>query len=169
VRYFFVPILAVLSFGRTPSRSEILDLQQTVKLESSIPCDGVTNPQQEIILDAHFSPEGWQRIFVIDNYQDESCKVDAGMKCFKHVPAGWRDDLTIDSDGTRHFWLNSCRTWGSKEAAQYTLSGWYKEGPANKKKLPWKQAPLKQVSTQPEVYAFADPNGGKASVEIRRR
>jgi len=169
VRYFFIPMLAVLSYARTPSRSEGIDLKQTVKLESPIPCDGVTNPQQEIILDAHFSPEGWQRVFIVDNFQDESCQAGIGIKCFKRVPAGYRDDLIVDSDGTRHHWLNSCRTWGSKEAAQYTLSGWYKEGPASKKKLPWKQAPLKQVSTQPEVYEFTDPNGDKASVEIRRR
>jgi hypothetical protein len=169
VRFFLIPVLAALSFGRSPAKSDVIDLNQAVKLESPIPCDGSTNPQQEIILDAHFSPSGWLRSFVIDNYQDESCRADIAMKCLKHVPAGWRDDLRVDSEGTTHYWLNSCRTWGSKDAAQYTLSGWYKEGAANNKKLPWKQVPVRQVSTQPEVYEVTDPNGGTGRVEIKRR
>ncbi len=55
-----------------------------------------------------------------------------------------------------------------KEAPQYILSGWYKEGEPNRK-LPWKQALLKQVSSNPVTYEFADPNGGTARIEIRRK
>jgi hypothetical protein len=165
--------LALLALATAWSRDRaVVDLTQTVKLESPIPCDGDTNPQQEIILKAAFTPaDGWQRSFIIDSYQDQSCKVDIGVKCFKRTPAGWRDDWQTDNyqpSGTTHYWLNSCRNWGGKDAAQYTLSGWYKEGPPNKK-LPWKQAPVKQVSTSPEVYEFSDPQGGTARVEIERR
>ncbi len=169
MRFLLLPILAVLCYARNPSKSDVLDINQSVKFASNIPCDGATNPQQEIILDAHFSPEGGARKFIVDNYQDESCRADIGIKCFKHVPAGWRDDLIVSADGASHYWLNSCRTHGSKDPAQYTLSGWYKDGAAKNKKLPWKQAPLKQVSTQPEVYQFTSPDGGTARVEIRRR
>jgi hypothetical protein len=170
VRFFFIPVLAVLTYGRTPAKTDVIDLSQGVKLEgNNLPCDGATNPQQEIILDAHFSSGGGERSFLIDNYQDETCKADIGIKCFKHVPAGWQDDLRIESDGRSHYWLNSCRTWGSKDAAQYTLTGWYKEAAVKKKKMAWKQAALKQVSTQPEIYEFTDPNGGTGRIEIKRR
>jgi hypothetical protein len=149
-----------------------LDLSQAVKLEGVIPCAGDTNPQQEIILKTQFAPaDGWQRSFIIDDYQDESCKADIGIKCLKHVPSGYRDEWQTDNyqpSGTTHYWLNSCRTWGSKDAAQYMLSGWYREGAPNKK-LPWKQAPLRQVSKVPEVYEFSDGNGGTGRVEIVRR
>ena len=56
---------------------------------------------------------------------------------------------------------------GTSALAQYVLSGWYKEGAADSKEA-WKQAPLKPVSTEPEVYEFTDPNGGTARLEIRR-
>lgn len=169
MRFLLIPFVAALGFARTVSPGDVLDVNQAIKLESPIPCDGSTNPQQEIVLDAHFSSEGGQRVFIVDNYRDQSCKADIGVKCFKHVPAGWRDDLIVNGEGSRHYWLNSCRAWGSKDAAQYTLSGWYKDGPATKKKLAWKQAPLKQVSTAPEVYEFSDGNGGTGRVEIKRR
>lgn len=169
VRFLLIPALAALSFARPPAKSDALDLNQAVKLESPIPCDGFTNPQQEIILDAHFSPAGWPRSFMIDNYQDQSCRADIATKCIKRVPAGWQDELRMESNDKTHYWLNSCRTWGSKDSAQYTLSGWYKEGPANNKKLPWKQTPLKQISSQPEIYEFTDPNGGTSRIEIKRR
>lgn len=169
MRFLLIPVLAVFSYARPPAKTDTIDLSQGVKLESNLPCDGATNPQQEIILSAHFSPAGGQLSFVIDNYQDETCQADIGIKCFKHIPAGWRDELRIEADGTTHYWLNSCRTWGSKDVAQYTLTSWYKEPAVKKKKQPWKQVSLKQVSTQPEVYEFTAPNGGTGRVEITRR
>jgi len=51
---------------------------------------------------------------------------------------------------------------------EYILSGWYREGAADRK-LPWKQAAIKQVSAAPEIYEFSDSNGGTARVEIQRR
>jgi hypothetical protein len=63
--------------------------------------------------------------------------------------------------------ISSCYKWGSAELAQYVLSGWYQEGAADPK-LPWRQAAIKQVSTVPEVYEFADPKGGTARLEITR-
>jgi hypothetical protein len=63
--------------------------------------------------------------------------------------------------------LDSCYTWGSKDAPQYLLTGWYKEGGPGSK-LPWKQAVMKQVSSKPEIYEFADPNGGTVRLEITR-
>ncbi len=63
--------------------------------------------------------------------------------------------------------IDSCYTWGSTEAAQYILSGWYQEGEADPK-LPWHQSTMKQVSTVPEVYEFSDPKGGTARLEIIR-
>ena len=169
VRFLLLPVLAVLSYGRTPAKTEVIDLSQGVKLASNLPCDGATNPQQEIILEAHFSAAGGQLSFLIDNYQDETCIADIGIKCFKQVPAGWRDELRIDTDGAIHYWLNSCRTWGSKDVAQYSLTSWYKETAVKNKKQPWKQVSLKQVSAQPEIYEFTTPNGGTGRVEISRR
>jgi len=55
-----------------------------------------------------------------------------------------------------------------KDPPKYLLTGWYKEG-APDSKLPRKQAAVKQVSSNPEVYEFADPNGGTARLEISRR
>jgi hypothetical protein len=63
--------------------------------------------------------------------------------------------------------LSSCYEWGSTEAAQYVLSGWYQEGAADPK-VAWHQSTIKQVSTEPEVYEFTDPNGGTARLEISR-
>lgn len=169
VRFLLIPILAVLCYGRNPSRNDALDLNQAIKLESNLPCDGVTNPQQEIVLEAHFSTAGGPLMFIVNTYQDETCLAGIGIKCFKHTPAGWRDDLMVNADGISHYWLNSCKAHGSKDPARYTLSAWFKDGTANTKKLPWKQGPLKQVSAQPEVYEFTGPNGDTARVEITRR
>src|SRR5271163_2107687 len=87
VRFLLIPVLTLFSYARTPAKTDTIDLSQGVKLESNLPCDGATNPQQEIILQTHFSAGG-QLSFLIDNYQDETCSADIGITCFKHVRAG---------------------------------------------------------------------------------
>jgi hypothetical protein len=77
-------------------------------------------------------------------------------------------DRQLRSSGCKKVGLDSCYKRGLKDTPKYLLTGWYKEG-APDSKLPRKQAAVKQVSSNPEVYEFADPNGGRARLEINRR
>ena len=120
-----------------------------------------------------FSPGGWERSFHLDVFESKYCRRagDFYLVCVAHGHDRWKQEWSAGNyqpPPSARFWLNSCSTWESKDAARYLLSGWYKEGGPGGK-LPWKQAAIKQVSSSPEVYEFTDPNGGTARVEIRRK
>ena len=163
--------LSLLLFARSHEPEESLNAIKGVRIASRIPCDGSTNFQEEVSFHTTFSPGGWERSFRLDDFQAQYCKhVDLYFLCLKHGH-GWKESWSVDSlqpAGTERAWLKSCSEWGSVQASEYLLSGWYKEGRVASKQ-PWKQAAIKQVSASPEIYEFTDPNGGTARVEIKRK
>jgi hypothetical protein len=175
-RYSVVASLAILALGaaayaRSRHGDELVDPSKGASLSSRIPCDGSTNPQEEISLAATFSPGGWERSLKLEVFDEKYCKrIDLGFACLMPGHDRWRREWSSDSSrpaNTGRYGLDSCYTWGSKDTPKYLLTGWYKEGGADSK-LPWKQAAVKQVSSKPEIYEFADPNGGTARLEIQR-
>ncbi len=164
--------VGVAAYARTRVHEEPLDPSKGVKLTSRIPCDGATNPQDEIHLHPTFSPGKWERSFRIAVFEPNYCKrMDLGFACLMPGRERWKVDWSADSsaDNTHpsdaNRGLDSCSNWGSKDSPQYTLTGWYREG-GPESKLPWKQAALKPISSRWETYEFADPRGGTARLEI---
>lgn len=159
-------------FGRSHNPEDVLDRVQGVRISSRIPCDGDTNPQEEVRLVTTFSPGGWQRSFHLDVFESQYCKrLDLYFFCVTHGHDRWKHAWVQDSSdvpGAGRTWINTCSAWQSKDAPEYLLSGWYQEGAADKKQ-PWKQGAIKKVSDTPEAYEFTDPNGGTARIEILRK
>ncbi|MBV8818126.1 MAG: hypothetical protein JO022_07195 [Acidobacteriaceae bacterium] len=119
-------------------------------------------------MEAQFSPGGSDRLFLVSVFQKSACKVDVKVRCLDQQKEGWRDVWTVhntDEARTDMLSLRSCYNWGTSEPAQYVLSGWYKEGD-NKSKQPWKQAAIKKVSSNPDVYEFSDEQGGSARLSF---
>jgi hypothetical protein len=169
-----LPVLGLAAgvFAGSRHAEDLVDRVQGVRISSRLPCDGSTNPQDELKLETTFSPGGWQRSFHLDVFESQYCKrLDLYFFCVMHGHERWRHQWVQDSQGTPgpgRYWIDSCSSWGSKDAQEYILSGWYQAGPADRK-LPWKQAAIKQVSATPEIYEFTDGNGGSARVEIKRK
>lgn len=169
--------LAVLSlaagvYARAHRAEDLVDRVQGVRISSRAPCDGATNPQEELKFETTFSPGGWQRAFHLDAFETKYCKrLDLYFFCVLHGHDRWKHEWAQDNQGppgAGRYWINTCSAWGAQDSQSYVLSGWYREGAANSK-LPWKQAAIKQVSTAPEIYEFADGNGGTARVKIERK
>lgn len=163
--------LAAGVYARARRAEDLVDRVQGVRIASRLPCDGSTNPQEELKLDTTFSPGGWQRSFHLDVFESQYCKrLDLYFFCVMHGRERWKHEWAQDSGAppSGRYWVNACSAWGSKDARDYILSGWYQEGAADRK-LPWKQAAIKQVSAAPEIYEFTDANGGTARVEIKRK
>ncbi len=165
--------LGAIAYARSHAVDEPLDPSKGVSLSSRFPCDGSTNPQDEISLAATFSPAGWERSFKINEFDEKYCKrMDLEFVCLMPGKTSrWRQGWSIDSAhpaAVGKVGLDSCYRHGLKDAPKYLLTGWYKEGGPDPK-LPWKQMAIKQVSSTPEVYEFADPKGGTARLEISRR
>jgi hypothetical protein len=153
--------LGVGGYARTHSREEPLDPSKGAKLSSRIPCDGTTNPQDQIHLASTFSPGNWERSFRVDVFQESYCRrMDLGFACLMPGHSHWKQNWSVYSshpeDGS--YGLDSCSEWGLKDPPQYVLTGWYREGGPGSK-LPWKQAEVKQLSSRWETYEFVDPNG----------
>ncbi len=173
---YLIPAALLLVLGlsldaRSTHKDEIIDLSKGVPIASRVPCDGVTSPADDLPWHVSFSQGGWERAFNLNVHQEESCQLDLKLKCIGHQREGWQNDWITDSDRPATggiVSLRSCYQWGTKEPAQYVLSGWYKEGSANPK-LHWKQAVLKKVSSNPDVYEFSDPKGDTARLEITIR
>ena len=159
-------------FAHSPRAEDLVERVQGVRISSRMPCDGSTNPQEELKLETTFSPGGWQRSFHLDVFESQYCRrLDFHFFCVQHGHGRWKHRWEQDSQGTpgpARYWIDTCSAWGSNNAPEYILSGWYQEGAADRKRA-WKQAVIKQVSTTPEIYEFTDPNGGSARVEIKRR
>jgi len=171
-----LPILALFCaavYAGSHSTADLLERVQGVRIANRIPCDGAANPQEELVLDTNFSPGEWQRAFHLDVFESQYCKrLDLYFFCLSHGKDRWRHEWSADSqsapgEGHGRFWINSCAASESKDAPEYLLSGWYREG--SDKKAQWKQAAVKKVSETPEVYEFTDPHGGTALLEIKRR
>ena len=166
---YFIAFLLIFGLGRPPR--EPVDPAKGAALHSRIACDGQTAPADHVSARATFSAGSWAREFTVSRFQKDTCEVNLKVKCLHHEKAGWRGVWSVESGepaAREMLPLGSCYEWGSSEPAQYVLSGWYKEGAANSK-LEWHQASVKQVSSQPEVYEFRDPQGGTARLEIVRR
>src|SRR5580704_5581126 len=127
-------------YGRSKS-DDLVDRVQGVRIASRIPCDGATSPQEDLGLETTFSPGGWQRTFHVDVFESQYCKrLDLYFFCLTHGRDRWKHEWESTSDslgGSRRLWINSCADWGSKDAPEYILSGWYRQGTA--KKEPWQQ------------------------------
>ena len=168
----FLALLLIFGLGH-PAR-EPVDPAKSAQLHSRIPCDGYGAPEDLLRLQATFSSGGSAREFVVSRYHTERCEVDVKVKCLHHEKPGWRDVWSAANvEPTAHALLpiGSCYEWGSNAPAQYVLSGWYQEAASDSKsasKAAWRQPTVKQVSAEPEVYEFADPNGGTARLEIKR-
>ena len=164
----FAALLLIFGLGH-PAR-EAVDAAKSVHLTSRIPCDGQTAPEDDVSVQVTFSSGAWARQFVVSRFQEQACEVNVKVKCLHQEKAGWHgvwSAASVQPSATATLPLGSCYAWGSSKPAQYVLSGWYKEG-APGSKLEWRQAPVKQVSAQPEVYEFTDPKGATARLEIRR-
>lgn len=160
-------LLFLLIFGLGHSPHEALDPAMGFLLHSRIPCDGYGAPEDLLRLHTTFSPGATAREFVVSRYHSERCEVDV-WKCLHHEKSGWRDIWSASNGAPAAPALvpiGSCYEWGSKEPAQYTLTGWYQPSDS---KSGWQQVRIKQVSSQPEIYEFTDPQGGTARVEVSR-
>ncbi len=160
-----------LIFGLGHASREPLDQAKSAALRSRIPCDGQTSPADNVLVKATFSSGDFARQFLVSRFQKDTCEINLKVRCLHHVKEGWYEMWSAASAqpstaGTLP--LSACYAWGSSEAAQYVVSGWYKEG-APASKLEWRQAAVKRISAQPEVYEFTDPKGATARLEIERR
>jgi|HubBroStandDraft_1064217.scaffolds.fasta_scaffold167638_2 hypothetical protein len=167
----YLALLLIFGFGH-PAR-EPVDPAKSVQLHSRIPCDGYGGPEEAVHVQMTFSSSpssgGAAREFVVNRFQNETCEINLGIKCLRKEKAGWHyawSATSGQSSANGILPLESCYEWGSKEPAQYILSGWYQEG-ASDSKLVWRQAAVKQVSSQPEVYEFSAPDGGTARIELK--
>src|SRR5579871_4920787 len=116
-------------FGRSHRSDDTVDRVQGVKISSRRPCDGATNPQEELKFQTTFSPGGWERAFHLDRFENQYCKhVDLYFFCLVHGRDRWKHDWEQDSrtaTASSRDWINSCNAWESKDAPEYILSGWY--------------------------------------------
>lgn len=147
-----------------------------VPLASRIPCDGATNPEDQVSLATTFSPGGWERSFRIEVFEDKYCKRgDLGWACVQPGHALWQREWSAVSGSASSvgtFGLSSCDALGSKEAPRILLTGWYKKPGADAKQAKqelWKQVQIRKTASRWETYEFTDPNGGTASIELVRR
>jgi hypothetical protein len=165
--------LAAGSYAGTKVREELLNPSKGAKLASRIPCDGVTNPEDQITLVSAFAPGKLERSFRINVYEDKYCKrMDLGFKCLQPGHDLWKQEWSVlnshPQGETGYFGLASCTEQGSKDAPQIVLSGWYRDAGSDPKR-PWIQAILKKLDSRWETYEFADGDGETARLEITRR
>ena len=110
-------------------------------MHSRLKCDGYGAPEDLLRIKATFSSGAWAREFVVSRYQTDKCGVETMFQCW-HKPrlAGTTCGPPRTTQPAAHALLplSSCYDWGSTEAAQYVLSGWYQEGAADPK-LAWQQ------------------------------
>jgi len=166
VLVIFALLLLIFGLGH-PSR-EPVDPAKSVPLHSRIPCDGFGGPEEAVHVQTTFSGGATAREFVVSRYQIDKCGVETMFQCWHKRPhPGWHEVWSVasgQSSASPVLPLSSCDEWGSSEPAKYILSGWYQEGTDSKPM--WRQVPVKQVSSQPEIYEFADPSGGTARIQI---
>jgi hypothetical protein len=168
VSSYFLALFLIFGLGH-PAR-EPLDPAKSIPLQSRLKCDGDGSPEDLLRIQVTYSPGEWAREFVVSQFQTDKCGVETMFQCWHKPRSGWRSVWSVANEQSSAHALvpvSSCYEWGSSAPAQYVLSGWYQEGAADSK-LAWKQAAIKQVSSEPEVYEFADPNGGTARLEITR-
>jgi hypothetical protein len=162
-------ILLLLIFGLGHPPRDPVDPAKGVALHSRLPCDGQGAPEDLLRVKASFSAGGAVREFAVSQYGTDKCSVETMFQCWHKRRDGWHDVWSVanvEASSRALVPVSSCNAWGSTEPAKYVLSGWYQGG--SESKPVWKQVPVKQFSTLPEVYVFTDPNGGTARVEIAR-
>jgi hypothetical protein len=172
-----IATVAFLGWGagtsaRSHKAEDMMDRVQGMRIASRVHCDGATNPQEELVLQTSFSPGGTPRSFHLDVFEDKYCRfADLYFVCAVHGHDRWKHEWSASSQDAApagRYWVSACAEWGSQGTPQYLLSGWYQEGGPGRK-LPWKQAALKQVSATPEIYEFTEPGGGSARLQIGRK
>src|ERR1035438_837148 len=70
--------LAAGVYARSHRAEDLVDRVQGVRIASRLPCDGSTNPQEELNLETTFSPGGWQRSFHEEDCRKTKSAVRAG-------------------------------------------------------------------------------------------
>jgi hypothetical protein len=168
VSSYLLAFFLIFGLGH-PARAP-LDPAKSAPLHSRLKCDGYGSPEDLLRIQVTYSPGAWAREFVVSRFQTDKCGVETMFQCWHKPRAGWHEvwsAANVETSTRALVPISSCDTWGATEPAQYVLSGWYQEGAADPK-LAWKQATVKQVSAEPEVYEFTDPNGGTARLEIGR-
>jgi hypothetical protein len=167
-------------YGKTKVMEAPLDPSKGAKLASRIPCDGVTNPEDQVSLVSTFSQGNFERSFRINVYEDKFCKrMDLGFKCLQEGHARWKEEWSVESHKenphpeTGVYGLASCTEpatleQSTKDAPQIVLTGWYREAGSDPKR-PWIQTIVNKVASRWETYEFADPDGATARLEITRR
>src|SRR5580698_10561276 len=99
-------------YARTHNREEPLDPSKGVKLTSRIPCDGDTNPQDQVNLVPTFSVGNWERSFRIDVFEPNDCKhFDLGFACLTKRESLWKEEFSVESthpENRSSFGLDSC-------------------------------------------------------------
>jgi hypothetical protein len=169
-----ISLVASRSHARTRTPKEAPgDSTIGAKLASRIPCDGVTNPEDQVSLITTCSPVGAELSFRIEVYADKFCKRgDLGWACVQPGHATWKQEWSAESTvptATSLYGLSSCEESGSNNAPQIILTGWYKEqGPTAKDDV-WKQVEVKKAASRWETYQFTGPDGGTAKIELDRR
>ena len=162
--------LAVGGSARTKVREDPLDSQKGAKLASRIPCDGVTNPEDQIKLVSTFSAGTVERAFRINVYEDRYCKhMDLGFKCLDPGHVLWKEEWSVTNSHPQgesgSFGLAACLEQGSKEPPQIVLAaGIEKRIPiAETARLESavEQADIKRIDSRWETYEFADPAGAR--------
>jgi hypothetical protein len=163
-------LVFLLIFGLGHPKQDPVNPAKSVPLKSRLPCDGYGAPEDLLRIQVTFSAGDSAREFVVNRFETDRCGVETLFQCWHKPRSGWRDvweAANVPPPAHAMLPISSCDAWGSTEAAQYVLSGWYQEGPADPK-LPWHQATVKKVSSLPEVYEFTDPKGRTARLEITR-
>ncbi len=87
---------SVGSHARTHALKEApVDSTIGVKLASRIPCDGATNPEDQVSLITNFSPIGSELSFRIQVFEDKFCKRgDLGWACVQPGHTQWKQQIT---------------------------------------------------------------------------
>jgi hypothetical protein len=175
--------LAAGGHAKTKVRETPLDSSKGVKLASRIPCDGVTNPEDQVSLKSTFSTGTLERSFRINVFESNYCKrMDLGFKCLERGQNLWKEEWSVVNSHPQgelgSYGLASCAVEGlvpqsaaaeiSKEPPQIVLTGWFREAGSDPNR-PWIQTVLNKVPSRWETYEFTDPDGGTARIEITRR
>jgi len=162
-------LLLFLIFGLGHPSREPLDPAKGAQLHSRLPCNGDSAPEDLLRIQTTFSPGAAAREFLINRYEVDKCSVETMFQCWHKQRIVWRQVWSAESitpPAKALVPIDSCYEWGRSDPAQYVLSGWFNQGSDSKPN--WQQVPLKQVSSQPEIYEFTDPAGATARLEINR-
>src|SRR5579863_337768 len=96
--FLILALAAAALFARSHSPETLMDAVKGVRVESRLPCDGSTNPSEDVGLSTTFSSGGWERSFHVDEFENKYCShVDLYFFCVKHGYDRWKEVWSADS------------------------------------------------------------------------